>query len=206
MYDEGEENNLGPKVLTERVKRWSTCSLCEQKYHGVVACALGGACWKTYVGRPERNSVRMSAMRNLGSGLSAAARHAAALSVKEADLAMRRRLGDPENNILAVQSNLAITYEELGRLEPALRLKRDAYSGFLKLYGKEHRDTLVAANNYANSLFDLERLEEARALFRKMTPVARRVLGESHELTLQMRWVYAGALYKDDAATLDDLR
>ena len=39
-----------------------------------------------------------------------------------------------------------------------------------------------------------------------MTPVARRVLGESHELTLQMRWVYAGALYRDAGATLGDLR
>ena len=27
--------------------------MCEQEYHGVVACALGWACWKTYVGRPE---------------------------------------------------------------------------------------------------------------------------------------------------------
>ena len=39
-----------------------------------------------------------------------------------------------------------------------------------------------------------------------MMPVARRVLGESHELTLRMRWGYAKALYKDDGATLDDLR
>ena len=39
-----------------------------------------------------------------------------------------------------------------------------------------------------------------------MVPVARRVLGESNTLTLKMRWVYARALYKDDGATLDDLR
>jgi hypothetical protein len=37
-------------------------------------------------------------------------------------------------------------------------------------------------------------------------PVARRVLGESDHLTLSMRSVYASALYRDDAATLDDLR
>ena len=37
-------------------------------------------------------------------------------------------------------------------------------------------------------------------------PVARRVLGQSHDLTLRMRMVYAQTLYKDDAATLDDLR
>ena len=36
--------------------------------------------------------------------------------------------------------------------------------------------------------------------------VARRVLGESHEVTLRMRWSYAQTLYKDDGATLDDLR
>ena len=39
----------------------------------------------------------------------------------------------------------------------------------------------------------------------KMVPVARRALGENHEFTLKMRLVYAGALYEDDGATLDDL-
>ena len=37
-------------------------------------------------------------------------------------------------------------------------------------------------------------------------PVARRVLGENDELTLRMRWNYAQSLYKDDGATLDDVR
>ena len=37
-------------------------------------------------------------------------------------------------------------------------------------------------------------------------PVAQRVIGESHEITLRMRMNYARALYKDDGATLDDLR
>ena len=40
----------------------------------------------------------------------------------------------------------------------------------------------------------------------KVMPVARRVLGENHRLTLKMRWAYADALWRDDAATLDDLR
>ena len=39
-----------------------------------------------------------------------------------------------------------------------------------------------------------------------MIPVARRVLGESHELTLKMQCAYAQSLYRDDAATLADLR
>ena len=41
---------------------------------------------------------------------------------------------------------------------------------------------------------------------RRTIPVARRVLGEGHRLTLKMRWNYAMALYKDDGATLDDVR
>ena len=40
----------------------------------------------------------------------------------------------------------------------------------------------------------------------KVMPVARRVLGENHRFLLKMRWTYAGALWRDAAATLDDLR
>ena len=36
--------------------------------------------------------------------------------------------------------------------------------------------------------------------------MARRVLGDNHTLTLKMRWLYAESLYKDDGATLGDLR
>ena len=65
---------------------------------------------------------------------------------------------------------------------------------------------MVTANNYANGLLVLRRFEEAKALLRKILPVARRVLGESDTLKLTMRKIYAMALYKDDDATLDDLR
>ena len=48
-----------------------TCGLCEQGYHGR-GCALGWACWKTCLGRPETDRFRIVAMRHLGNGLSAA--------------------------------------------------------------------------------------------------------------------------------------
>ena len=182
------------------------CSLCEQHHHGVVMHALGWACWKTYVGRPERNWARSKAMTVLGNGLYEANHDEDALTVRETKLSMELRLGAPEENILVAQSNLANTYQVLGRREEALQLKRDVYSGRLKLSGEEHRNTLIAASNYANSLVRLERFKEAKSLLRKMMPVARRVLGESHELTLKMRWHYARAIYEDDGATLDDLR
>jgi len=60
--------------------------------------------------------------------------------------------------------------------------------------------------DYASSLVDLQRFEEAKALMREVMPVARRVLGESDDLTLRMRLAYARALYKDAAASLNDLR
>jgi len=185
--------------------RWYTCSLCEQQYHGVVRCALGWACWKTYLGRPETNSHRTGAMTILGNGLSASKHLEDALSVKKAELSILQRLGAPEDVILVVQGNLAVTYELLGRGELAIRLKRDVYSGNLKLYGEEHFDSITAANNYASSLVELGHLEEAKALMRKTIPVARRFLGENHDLILTMRWNYAEALYKANGATLDDL-
>ena len=126
------------------------------------------------------------------------------MKVREAELSMLRRVGASKDRLFAVQSNLAIMYGVLGRMEDALRIERDVYLGFLKLKG-EHRDTLLAASNCAASLLHLQRFEEARRLMRKTLPVARRVLG-SDLATLRMRRTYAEALYKDDGATLDDLR
>ena len=195
------------RVVAERTfDRWHTCGLCEQQYHGVVRCALGWACWKTYLGRPERDWARISAMNQLGLGLHAANHHADASSVKEAELSMLRRIGAPEDQMLAVQGNLACTYQKLGRQDEALRVRQEVYSGRLRLNGEEHFTTLAAANNYAHTLLELRRFEEAKSLFRKTIPVARRVLGDSNHLTLVMKLHYAMALYKDDDATLDDLR
>ena len=205
LHAEAEENNLGDKALAERWARWYECSLCEQRYHGVVACALTWACWKTYLGRPE-DQVRCLAMNVLGLGLSAADHDEDALSVREAELAMKLRLGVPEENLLGVQTNLAITYKRLGRSEQTLRMMRDVYSGCLKLYGEEHGRTVASANNYANSLTELRRFEEAKSLLLKTIPVSRRALGDNHDHTLRMRAIYASALYLDTGATLDDLR
>ena len=102
--------------------------------------------------------------------------------------------------------DLATTYEDLGRLDEGLRLRQDAYSGILKLLGNEQRGTLLEAINYATSLVLLVHFEEAKSLLCKTIPVARRVLGENTSLTLRMKWLYALALYRDEGATLDDLR
>ena len=204
LVAEAEEKNLDDKGLTERFQRWRACSLCEQRYHGVVYCALGWACWKTYVGRPETDWARRMAMGVLGGGLTDAKHHGDALFVYEAELSVRRRMGSSEWNILAVQSNLANTYQQLGRSEEALHLKRDVYRGQLKITGEGHRETLGAAHNYATSLIHLLRFEEAKSVLRKTIPIARRVVGDSNAITLKIRYAYGVALYQDDCATLDD--
>ncbi|CAH0373505.1 unnamed protein product [Pelagomonas calceolata] len=203
LFAEAEENN---KPLDPAWARWHTCGLCKQNHHGVVRGALGWACWKTYVGRPEGDWNRINAMNELGTGLSAAEHHEDALAVREAELSTRRRLGDSEESILTVQGNLAVTYVVIGRHEEALNLYRDVYSGRVRLNGEEHLTTLIAANNYALSLNELKRFEEAKPLLRRTIPVARRVLEDGNDTMLKMRWTYAQTLYKDDGATLDDVR
>ena len=85
-------------------------------------------------------------------------------------------------------------------------MRRDVYSGWLKLKGEEHNDTLISALNYADSLRRQRRFKEAKSLLRKTMPVARRVVGGSHELALSMSALYTKALYTDEGATLDDVR
>ena len=205
LFEEAEEDNLGLDACNERFERWTTCSLCEKDYHSVVRCALGWACWKTYLGRPETDKIYVMAMNTLGSGLDETGRHAEALVVKKAELSMQLRRGAPASSILAAQTNLANTYQYLGRLEHSLQLERDVYDGSLRLLGEEHRDTIISVNNLAATLFKLKRFEEAKSLLRKIMPVARRVLGENYELTIAMRMSYAQSLYNDEGATLDDL-
>ena len=65
---------------------------------------------------------------------------------------------------------------------------------------------MLETNNYAGILGGLGRFEETKSLTRKAIPISRRVLGEGHHLTLKMRSIYAVALWRDDGATLDDLR
>jgi len=145
-------------------------------------------------------------MNLLGNGLHAVGHKKETLAVEEANLSILLRLGASEHSILVTRSNLADTYANLGRFEEALSLRRDVYSEYVRVYGEEHRYTLIEAYNLPTLLTERLRLREARALLRKTLPVARRVLGEDHEATLRMRMVYALALCGYIGATPDDFR
>jgi len=148
---------------------------------------------------------RSSAMTELGNGLFRATHYEDALAVREAQLSTLRRLSASERDMIRTQSNLATSYEMTGRCE-ALDMRRDMYSGYLRILGEEHMNTLITASNYAASLRVAERSVESKSLLRKMVPIARRVLGDNAESTVRMRVTFARALYEDISATLDDLR
>ena len=205
LVAECEENNLDAQAMQSRWDRWDYCGLCEQRYHGVVACALGWACWKTYVGRPEADFARCAAMNSLGDGLTDAEHLEDSVTVREAQVSMLRRVGAPADQMLVAQGNLAQCYSRLGRKEEALPMFEAIYSGHLELFGNEEKNTITSAMNYAISLFGLLHFDEAKSVLREMLPVARRVLGENSVEALKMRSMHASALYKV-ADTLDDLR
>ncbi len=207
LCDEAEANNLDIKVLNARLERWWKCSLCEQEYHGVVRCALGWASWKTYLGRPEKDQVRILAMAQLGNGLSYAFRFDDQLRVLESNLSTLTRLGVIEECILDMRDNIASCYSSLGRQEEALKMRREVYARSGQLSSTITDDVMfLRVLNLAVSLRTTERFTEAKYFLREQLPKARRVLGEGHHTTLRMRWTYAETLFKDDDATLDDLR
>ena len=206
LMDEAEENNLGDRAFEKRWERWHKCGQCEQNYHGIVACALGWACWKTYVGRPETDQIRVSATRLLGNVLFDAGDHEDALLARQAELSLMKRVGAPGDHMLAVQTRVGYSYNALGRNEEALPLQRDVYSGRLKLHGENHQETIWSAGYLANGLYRTRRFDEGKALLRKVIPVARRVLGKGNIDVFRLRWSYGCFLYRAPDATLDDIR
>ena len=187
LVAEAEENNLGNKADNERWQRWIECSLCEQRYHRVVSCAVGLACWKTYLGRPETDQIRRIALSRLGNGLSEAGHHEAALSVKETELAMKRCHGTDEESLLVLQSNLAMCYRRLGRHKEALALKREVYLGKCRLRGDRSEAAFSDAISLVISLCDTGNEAEALSFLRERLPVAQDAFGPDHQWTLWLR-------------------
>ena len=169
---------------------WDKCRQCKQKYHGVVACALGWACWKTYVGRPETDLPRRLAMTLLGNGLGAVDREDERLGILRAELAMEERIGD-EERVLNVQGNLALCLCRLGYFQETVALRRGVYADMVALHGPESLKAIISANNLGQSLALCRQLDEAREVWRDIIPVAIRTLGPEHLDTLNVRSAYA---------------
>ena len=141
----------------------------------------------------------------LGNGLGDAGHHEDALAVQEAELAMTRRLGASEKNMLAMQNNLAITYEELGRTGDSLRIKKAIYATHARLFGDSDEETLGSAVSLSIGLVKADKASESMAFSRPLLPLARRVLGADHEVCLRFAHSYAYAVLACAAASRDEL-
>ena len=143
LIAEAEENNLDDKVKNERWQRWHTCSLCEQMYHGVVRCALGWACWKTYVGRPEGDQARCLAMtRAWERFIRCRATTRTRCPCKRPSWLCCGALAHQKKNILAVQGNLANTYGRSDGMKRPYQMSARRILRTLRLHGEEHPKTL----------------------------------------------------------------
>ena len=117
--EDGRLAGLGGGRADERLRLEVRGERGVRVHGGAVECALGWACWKTYLGRPETEKARRFAMTELGNGLCSAKQYEDALLVDEARLSLLQRIDASENSMLVAQSNLANTYAALGRHKEA---------------------------------------------------------------------------------------
>ena len=206
LNDEAEENNLDDERADARWLQWFKCSLCEQNYHGVVEHALGWACWKTYLGRPEKDGSRHCALSMLGEALiKKGDDHTAALAVFEAQLDMQRRLW-PSHDVLRIETNIAECYAALGRHKEAIDLRRAVYDKGLAKNGPTDEKVIVYGMYLAQSLVGDYFFAEAKTFLRDLIPKAESVFGNQDNDTLISQVLYAEAVYKDAHSSLNEQR
>ena len=183
----------------EGIRKWEKCFDCGQNFHGAVQLALGWACWKTYLGRPESDRYRSNAMGILGESLRES-RPEEALQVLEAGLAVSRRHWSwDEASILTIQMNIAGCLERLARQDEALGILREIHERRVALHGNLHEATVLAASNLSFGMVNCGRFAEAKQFLRKQEPIARSAMGADHSFTLICSQNLAGVLQVDDA-------
>ena len=117
---------------------------------------------------------------------------------------MERRFGGSEETLLVVQSNIAATLLELGRLEEAVPILKKNYASRVRLFG-HNEETLNAALQLSIALYRADNASESMAFSRPLLPLARRVLGADHDICLRFAHSYAYAVLECAAASRDDL-
>jgi hypothetical protein len=96
----------------------------------------------------------------------------------------RYRLGDDDQNTLAVTHYLAWTLLDMGRYAEAHDLDQDTLDRNRRLQGLDHSNTLSSATSLAADLRALGEVAAARELDRDTLDRRRRVLGADHRYTL----------------------
>ncbi len=187
LANENDPSHTGAvEDLDLRMGRWQTCRLCWQRYHGVVACALGWRCWHTYAPLPRGDARQFRAMGILASALIEGKRSKEALSLLQTSLAdARLYFASDASQILNAQELVSKCYNKLGQHKKALHMQREVFEGRLAL-GHAGINTVRAAACLAETLVALGYYREARlshlsntARRRKFPSASRVVLNSS---------------------------
>ena len=102
-------------------------------------------------------------------------------------------LGPDHPDTLASRNNLAVAYQESGRLNEAITLHRQTLQDSTRTLGPDHPHTLTSRNNLAHAYQESGRLNEAITLHRQTLQDRARSLGPDHPDTLTSRHNLAGA-------------
>ena len=96
-------------------------------------------------------------------------------------------MGSAHSDVLALQNNLATTYEKAGRLNEAITLFEQVLSDHIRILGDKHPDTLASRNNLAGAYLAANRPEESIALYEQVLTDRIGILSDDHPDTLASR-------------------
>ena len=86
-------------------------------------------------------------------------------------------LGPDHPDTLASRNNLAGTYRDAGRLDKAIALYEQVFSGGSRVLGPDHRSTVTARDHLADTYWEAGRLDEAITLKKQILADAMRIMG-----------------------------
>ena len=107
---------------------------------------------------------------------------------------------------IMVSTNLANSLKDLGRLEEAEELHRDAIARFGKAFGSANRPYMQMVTSLGTVITGQGRHAEAEQLYRTNYDAQRRVMGEAHMDTLMTQMNIANALHRQGTAKHADAR
>ncbi len=137
-------------------------------------------------GKPIGDELAVANMQaTLGESLLGLGDYAQAVILLEKAYRTRRaKLGPDHPNTLTSMSNLAVGYQETGKLELALPLYEEAMRRTKAKQGADHPDALRSMNNLAEGYRAAGKLDRALPLHEEALRICKASLGRDHPLTL----------------------
>ena len=105
-------------------------------------------------------------------------------------------LGPDHPRTLTSRNNLAVAYQDAGRLDEAIPQYEQILADRTRILGLEHPDTLLSRSNLAGAYLESGRLDKAIELLEQNLADRTRILGPNHPDTLTSRNYLANA-YRD---------